>query len=222
MYTIEDISVYIFNWKKVSQNSVNLVRNIQKYINDITVVNCDELFKFENSIKTIQLDDSHYYGSQYEHAILDVKENNIFCVIVGDNISENNFEEIFIHAINMFNKHKVGVYAPNDKRSVHKEIKEQLEDNIYHVVNTDCGFWFVNPEIVKRIKKISYGKVSPLGWGIDMITIRESIRLGFIAIRDYNVETDQLDHTTNYDFDTARKGMNELFLEYDKLSVSNV
>ena len=216
MYTIDNISVYIFNWKKVSKNSIKLIENIKKYINDITIINCDDTFKFEDSIRTIQLDDSHYYGSQYEHAILDVKEKQIFCVIVGDNIPENNFEDIFKNAINIFNTHKVGVYSPNDKRSSKTKKGKYLQDNIYHVPNTDCGFWFINPEIVKTMKSIKYGNLSPLGWGVDQVTIMESIKLGFIVIRDYSVETDQLDHTTNYNNNTAKKGLICLINEYKK------
>jgi hypothetical protein len=208
MYTIDNISVYIFNWKKVSKNSIKLIGNIKKYINDITIINCDDTFKFEDSIRTIQLDDSHYYGSQYEHAI--------FCVIVGDNIPENNFEDIFKNAINIFNTHKVGVYSPNDKRSSHKKKGLCLEGNIYHVANTDCGFWFINPEIVKIMKNFKYGNLSPLGWGVDHVTIMESIKLVFIVIRDYSVETDQIDHTTNYKKKTAKKGYNFLVNEYKK------
>jgi len=220
-YKLEDISVYIFNWKKVSQNSVELVKNIKKYTDDVTVINCDESFKFEDSVKTIQLDDSHYYGSQYEHAILDVKENKIFCAIVGDNISENNFEKIFMNAIEMFNKYKVGVYAPHDKRSYHKIITEMVEENVYHIENTDCGFWFINPEILKKIKKLNYGNLTPFGWGVDLVTIRESKRLGFIVIRDYRVETDQLDYTTNYDADRAANGQSLLIKEYETI-ISNI
>jgi len=221
MYTQDNISVYIFNWKKVSHNTVELLNNIKKYNSDITVINCDELFKFEHSIKTIQLDDSHYYGSQYEHAVRDVKENKIICIIVGDNISENNFEKIFKHAIDAFNKYKVGVFAPNDKRSTHQKRNECLAGNIYHVNNTDCGFWFINPEIVKKTKNIDFGKLSPLGWGIDNLIIKESLRLGFVVIRDYNIETDQLDKTTNYNSKEASKGKRKLLSEYEKIINSN-
>lgn len=222
MFVLNDISVYIFNWKKVNQNSINLVKNIKKYINDITFVNCDESFKLENSIKAIQLDDSHYYGSQYEHSIVDVKENNIFCVIVGDNISENNFKEIFMNSIQIFNKYKVGVYAPNDIRSHHKKKNECLEKNVYNVDNTDCGFWFIHPEIVKKTKKLKFGNLSPLGWGIDSITITESKRLGFMVLRDYRVSTDQLDYSTNYDMGKAGEGMIKLYQEYEKMRISNI
>lgn len=216
MFVVDDISVYIFNWKKVNNNSIELVQNIKKYITDVTLVNCDESFKLENSIRSIQLDDSHYYGSQYEHAIVDIKENKIFCVIVGDNISENNFQKIFMNAIQIFNKYKVGVYAPNDIRSHHKTKNECIEKYIYNVDNTDCGFWFIHPEIVKNTKQLKFGNLSPLGWGIDTITISESKRLGLSVLRDYRVKTDQLDYTTNYDMNKAGEGMINLYQEYER------
>jgi len=215
--SLNRISVYILNWKKVTKNSINLAKNIKKYISDVTIINCDETFRIDDSIKSIQLDDSHYYGSQYEHAIMDVKENNIFCVIVGDNISENNFETIFKNTINTFNKYKVGVFAPNDKRSPHKNRSECIEGSLYNVDNTDCGFWFIHPEIVKFLKVLKYGNLSPYGWGIDVITIVESRRLGFKVIRDYSIETDQLDYSTNYNGDKARQGMQILLKEYQCL-----
>jgi hypothetical protein len=214
MFTINDVSVYILNWKKVTHNSVKLEQNIKKIISDVTIINCDEFFNFGNGVKAIQLDDSHYYGSQYEHAIRNAKENNIFCVIVGDNIAENNFEAIFINTVNMFNKYKVGIYAPNDKRSPHKNIKGLLEENVYHIENPDCGFWCINPEIVKKMKTINYGSISPMGWGIDVITVMEAHRLDYIVIRDYKVETDQLDHTTNYNTSRAQGGLHALIHEY--------
>ena len=221
MYQVEDISVYILNWKKVSQNTVKLIENIKNHIADITIINCDDSFKFEDSIKTIELDDSHYYGSQYEHAILDIKDNKILCVIVGDNISLNDFYEIFKNSIEIFNKYKIGVYAPNDKRSFHVEKNDMIEENIFNVNNTDCGFWFINPEIVKNLKELKYSTLSPFGWGIDTITIKESLRLGYKVIRDYRVSTDQLDHTTNYNTDNATRGAELLMSEYEKLCESS-
>lgn len=216
MFTANDISVYIFSWKKVSQNSAQILKNIQPYINDITVVNCDEAFQFDNSVKSIQLDDSHYFGSQYEHAIKDVRKGQIFCEIVGDNIPVNNYKQIFENAIQVFNAHKVGVYAPLDKRSWHTTRNEQLEEGVYTVDNTDCGFWFIHPEIVSKMRRFKYGKLTPLGWGIDAITMTESARLGFKMIRDYRVETDQLDHSTNYNKTKAASEMRVLFAEYEK------
>ena len=212
-----NISVYIFNWKKVSENSLKLYENIKKFINHVTIINCDENFKLDDSIKHIQLDDSHYYGSQYEHAIKDVPEGSIFCIIVGDNIANNNFEKIFDEAIKKFNTYNIGVYAPNDKRSPHINRKEEIESNIYNVDNTDCGFWFISPKIVSKLRNINYANLSHFGWGIDFITIEEARHQGLLVLRDYNIETDQLDRSTNYDFHKASLGQNKIINEYKRI-----
>jgi len=216
MYTLDDIHVYIFNWKKVSQNSVSLWNLISPIIKNTWVINCDENFPLGPTIPHIQLDDSHYYGSQYNTAIKHVKKGAIFCVIVGDNLTNNNFEVIFNKACNVFNTHAVGVYAPNDKRSVHTKKLEHIKDQLFNVVNTDCGFWFIHPTIVATLRNIDY-KVSKSGWGIDMITIKEARKKGMLVIRDYSIQTDQLDHVCGYNTKNAGADMKRMLALYESL-----
>ena len=205
--------MYIFNWKKVSQNSVSLWNSISPIIKNTLIINCDENFPLA-SVPHIQLDDSHYYGSQYNTAIKHVKEGAILCVIVGDNVANTNFNALFNTAVNTFNKYAVGVYAPHDKRSVHKTKLERIEGNLFNVVNTDCGFWFIHPTIVSRLRGIDYTS-SKSGWGIDIITIKEARKQGRLVIRDYSIQTDQLDHTCGYDTKRAGADMRRLNALYE-------
>ena len=94
-YSLDDISVYIFNWNRVSSNSLILYDKISKVLKNVTIVNCDENLALEQNIQHIQLDDSHYYGSQFTHAIRNVNQNSICCMIVGDNVHDNNFPLVF-------------------------------------------------------------------------------------------------------------------------------
>jgi hypothetical protein len=206
--------VYIFNWKKVSANSVKLRESISPIIKNTWIINCDENYPLDASIPHIQLDDSHYYGSQYNTAIKHVKEGAIFCVIVGDNVADNNFNVMFNTAVNTFNKYAVGVYAPHDKRSSHKSKLERIKDDLFNVENTDCGFWFIHPSIVSRIRGIDYTS-SKSGWGIDIITIKEARRQGRLVIRDYSIQTDQLDHTCGYNTKRAGADMRRLNALYE-------
>jgi len=215
MFTLDNISVYIFNWKKVNNNSLKLYKNISSIINDTCIINSDEKYTLEDNIKYIQLDDSHYYGSQYNHAIKNVKENNIFCCITGDNLCDNNFLKIFQSAINTFNEFCVGVYAPNDKRSPHKARMTKIKYNLFNVGNTDCGFWFIHPKIVEKLKNLDYS-ISKYGWGIDVITIQEAKKSGLLVIRDYSIETDQLDHSCGYNHKDAMVGWKLLEQIYNK------
>ena len=218
MFTLTDISVYIFNWKKVSKNSLELYQNIKQIIDNTTIVNCDESLHLDSSIKHIQLDDLHYYGSQYEHAIKDTLAENIFCVIVGDNISNNNFKLIFDNAIKAFNTYNAGIFAPNDKRTSHTARNSEIQHNLYTVPNTDCGFLFINPKIVVKLKNIKYGSLAKYGWGVDVITMKESTKQGLKILRDYSIETNQLDRSTNYNRIDSIKGSLDLQNEYAKLT----
>jgi hypothetical protein len=215
-FTLNDIIVYIFNWKKVTDNSLKLYEKISPIIKDTCIVNCDETRTLDASIQHIQLDDSCYYGSQYDHAIKHVKENNIMCCIVGDNIHDNDFNKIFNSAIYAYNTVNAGVYAPNDKRSMHTTKLEHIKDELYDVITTDCGFWFIHPKIVKKLKNINYN-VSRFGWGVDTITITESRKQGLLVMRDYSTETDQVDHSCGYDAGVAYRDMKKLERVYKKL-----
>ena len=53
MYSIEDIHVYIFNWKKVSENTMLLYKNIKEHVKNITIINSDENFAIQDDIKHI-------------------------------------------------------------------------------------------------------------------------------------------------------------------------
>ena len=220
LYSYDNIDVYIFNWKKTSTNSLILYEKISKIIKNITIVNCDESLILDDSIKKIQLDDSHYYGSQYEHAINDVRKDSILCVIVGDNISNNNFDTIFGNAIDAFNNiSNLGVFSPNDKRSTHKKKYKKYKDNLYNVPNTDCGFWFIHPSIITKLRNIKYGTISKYGWGIDIITIKQAKKDGLLVLRDYSIETDQLDHSCGYNHTDAKRGMKLLEDVHEKLNI---
>ena len=194
MYSVDSISVYIFNWKNVTDNSLKLYEKIKPIISNTTIINCDETRPIDGSI---HLDDSHYYGSQYDHAIKDITPGNILCVIVGDNIHDNNFEAIFNSALSTFNSYNVGIYAPHDKRSSHQNVIARYINTLFNVENTDCGFWFIHPDLVSKLRDVDYS-ISRYGWWIDKLTISYAKRHNFLVLRDYLVSTDQLDHTCGY------------------------
>ena len=45
-FKYDDFSVYIFNWKKVSENSLKLYKKISPIIKNIKILNCDENLKY--------------------------------------------------------------------------------------------------------------------------------------------------------------------------------
>jgi hypothetical protein len=216
MFAFDDIYVYILNWKKVSVNALKLYDNITPLINNTIIINCDEFMSLTDYTRHIQLDDSHYYGSQFNHAIKHVKDGSIMCVIVGDNIPDNDFKKIFQNALDAYNNFNIGVYSPNDKRSHHRERYDRFNGELYDVPNTDCGFWFIHPNIVKKLRNLDF-TITKYGWGIDIIFIAEARKQQLLVLRDYSVETDQLDRTIGYNTNLAAEGDREIKKEYNKL-----
>jgi hypothetical protein len=216
MFTLNDINVYIMNWKKVNENSLRLYNAIRPIVTHTTIINCDEHWSLDPTIQHIQLDDSCYYGSQFNTAIKHARDGALLCIIVGDNTCENDFSKIFTSALQAFNKNKIGVYAPHDKRSTNQHVVRPYHGSLKHVTNTDCGFWFIHPTIHAPMKNLDY-TISKYGWGIDMIIIKESTRRGLVVVSDYSIETDQLDHTCGYDRTTASMEATALFHAYKNM-----
>jgi len=138
------------------------------------------------------------------------------CIIVGDNTCDNDFSNIFTSAINAFNTNKIGVYAPHDKRSTVQKVLHKHHGSLYHVKNTDCGFWFIHPKIHTPMKNLDY-TISKYGWGIDVIMIKEATRYGMYTVRDNSIETDQLDHECGYNRDIASKEYVALLQAYNSI-----
>ena len=172
-------------------------------------------------MNVISLNDTYYYGGQYQTAIRNVEENKIFCVVVGDTTNID-FKILFNNAINAFNNYNIGIYSPNDLRSVHKTRYEKIENTqLYQVKNTDCGIWFIHPHVVKNLRHINYFEISNYGWGIDIITILESKKHDLLIVRDYSIETNQLDHSTNYNQNLAKTQMLKLLEHYLTIKKTN-
>ena len=63
-----NLVIYIFSWKRVSQNSVDIFNEIKKVTNKVYLLNCNENFKIEDE-NVINLDDSYYFTKQFITAI---------------------------------------------------------------------------------------------------------------------------------------------------------
>jgi hypothetical protein len=199
----------------VSANSLALYNSVRPFVSSAKIVNSDENHTYE--VPQIQLDDSFFYGGQFDRAIKDVADGEIMCVIVGDNIPTNDFAAVFKAAEHAFRTYNVGVYAPNDKRAISHATRNALyAEELYDVDTTDCGFWFIHPRIVRSLKGLDFTQ-SKYGWGIDTVVIAEARKQGMLVLRDYSVETDQLDHSCGYDAGGAMYGMRLLEKAYSGL-----
>jgi hypothetical protein len=56
-FTINDISIYFFNWKKTNLNVCKLYKDASKIISNTCIINSDENYQFEENMNVISLND---------------------------------------------------------------------------------------------------------------------------------------------------------------------
>jgi len=216
MFSEKDIYVYIFSWKKVTVNAMNLYKALRKEFTNTIFINCDENYVIPVDVSGIQLDDSYYYGGQFETAITNIPSNKILGVFTGDVNPDADWSKMAENCIAAFNTEKIGVYAPDVYPTFHKSRNEFLWGSLYSVPNTDCTGWFIHHEIVAPLKDIPYFKISNYGWGIDNIFMKETRKKGKLVARDYGFKITQPVGTA-YNQREAHKMMDALHIFYDNM-----
>ena len=206
MFLPENISLFIFSWKHVTQNAIALYHAIQPHFPNCTLINCDENVTLPAEIRHITLDDSYYYGGQFDTAVKHTPSNHILACIVGDVNPNANWLSIRNKMLHALNDESVGIYAPDVDYTAHTQQGPLLTGSLYHVHNTDCTAWFLHPTVMKRLRTIPYRAITNLGWGIDTICIRESRKNGLHVVRDYSEKVLQ-PQGTNYDKPEAFRQM---------------
>jgi hypothetical protein len=217
MYSADDIYIYIFSWKRVSHQSPDLYRAVATAFPHVYFINCDEHFTPPTDIPhVIQLDDSYYYGGQFQSAIQHIPNGKILCCITGDVHPDGNWKLLRDHAVTALNTGKIGVYAPNVDYTSHTGRSAYLWDNLYTVPNTDCTCWFLHPSIVAFLRCVPYMELSNMGWGIDVIFIREAEQRKLLVARDYDILLIQ-PKSRGYSSEEGHKGYRRILDYYSGL-----
>ena len=216
MFLPEDISMFIFSWKHVTQNAIALYNAIQPHFPNCTIVHCDEHVTLPPEIRHIPLDDSYYYGGQFDTAVKHTPTNHILSCVVGDVDPNANWLAIRNKLLQAMNEENVGIYAPNVDFTEHTQQGPLLTGSLYHVHNTDCTVWFLHPSVMQRLRAIPYREISNLGWGIDSTCIWESRRKGLHVVRDYS-ELVRQPEGTNYSKPEAFRQMYALQAYYMRM-----
>ena len=211
---MDNIHTFIFSWKKVTENALALYEKSSAVCPNTTFINCDE--NVNVIVKNIQLDDSYYYGGQFEAAIRAVPVGGSLCCIVGDVSPEANWGAIYEKAVEALATRYVGVYAPNVDYTWHTGRGRQVGNTLWEVENTDCTCWFIDADVVSALREVPYRMLSNLGWGVDTIVNKESARQGKLVVRDYSEIVHQ-PMGTAYDKDKAKTQMSLLLAYYNSM-----
>ncbi len=209
-YTINDINLYIFSWKRVNENAVKIYKKVAAVFPNTYFLNCDENFDASRYIpadKLIQLDDSYYFGGQFQTAIRHCPRDRVFGNIVGDvdpdAIDWKQLAASMLYGINSLNAGVVAPDAPN-----YPNMGAHIEGSYYEVDNTDCTIFFITPDIWSKYKHFPYKDVTHHGYGIDIFFCNSTKNKGKKTIRDSQIKVDT-DKTKGYTHEAALKEMNE-------------
>ena len=207
-----EFRIQVANHLGIGWEKLEIEKLESKLANNLNGLTLTELsFKNNEKIENIiHLDDSYYFGGQFQSAIRNIPDNMFFCNIVADMDINIDWEKLFNNAIHSFNSHKIGIYSPHDINSAHQGKESLLENELFNVYNTDCTCWFIHPDIIKKIKNIDYYGISNFGWGIDWIVSFESKKQNLLVIRDYSIQITQPKNSTGYNMGQASTQMHNL------------
>lgn len=213
-FTTDDIYVYIFSWRKVTENAIRLYDAVSPHFKNTFFVNCDQREKIPRE-KVIQLDDRYFYGGQFEASLKATPKGKIMGCIVGDVEPEAPWELIAKKATAAFQTGRIGVYAPNVDITEHTSRQHNVGGDLFSVVNTDCTCWFIHPDMLCRIRYMDVCRLTNIGWGIDYACCEESRRQGKFVVRDYSVLVKQPKGTA-YSKENASRQFKDFMREYTK------
>lgn len=215
-YTVNDIHIYIFSWKRVTPNAIQLYEEIGRVFPNVFFINCDENTDVSHKIpasKLINLDDSYYFGGQFESAMRHCPINKVFANVVGDvpagSMNWKKLRHSTLHALNTLNAGVFGPQAPN-----HPNLGTHLEGDYYEVGNTDETIWFITPDVWAPYKEFSYKTHSHFGYGIDTFFCGRTAKLNKRTVRDNSI-TVPTDNIKGYDNGTAMAQMRTFLSEIE-------
>ena len=194
MNPLQGLCVFIFSWRKVTRNASTLYGRVAEHFPWVKFVNCDES---ESPIvgvpenQTIQLDDSCYYGKQFQAAHDAMVPGNYMACITGDVEPEADWSSIAKHIGEAIRSGGFGVFAPNVEVTTHvarnQPVAHATLRYLFSVPNTDCTCWVIHPAVLSVLRLLRIGERSNLGWGIDTIACHESRVQGLHVVRDYGI-----------------------------------
>lgn len=203
-----DIDIYVISWKKVNDNAVKIYNEVSTIFPSTYFIDCDE--NSNNKLNnTIKLTDNDYYGIQFNTAIQNSSSNKVIGIVTGD-IKPNftDWNTLYNNTVSNFTDLEVGIYAPYETRTGWQKNKgdKMFDKNLYLTDNTDCTVWFLSPEIVSFAKQLDIPKLSPYGWGIDIVLCKYASYIGKNIIVDKSVQV-QNPEGSGYD---VNKAVNQL------------
>jgi hypothetical protein len=215
MFSLNDISFYIFCWKKVVANSCKLYEEIKQVCPNVTIINSDETQPLDSAkYDSIQLDDSDYYGSQLQTAIKATPSGKILACLTGDIELGGNWAAILGNVVKYINMGNIGIVAPKINGSEWQEKKALVVDDLWAVDHCDRICWFIHPQIWGNLGALEFKQLSNFGFAIHKVFTLECYAHNMISVCDYSQGLTHPDGS-GYNRDEANQQMNALLNSYN-------
>jgi len=180
----EQCQVFIFSWRRVSENAKQLQKQFSGLGLETFVINSDETENDNGLPNWVNIGESGYMVQQYAKA-KEVFDRTYFVELFAD-IYDVNAELIVERACYVFSEYDCGVYAPNAdyiEWNFDRKRLPKLERNLYEVKNAESLLSFIHKDVLAGLK-LSPEKYR-IGWGIDFLVCILASRQGKLVVRDY-------------------------------------
>lgn len=210
------IQNFIFCWNEYVDNAIKLEKQLST-LYPTKVINSNVNVTNPNWINV----NDFYFAGQWNTLLSNLDDDTDFVFHIQADASYDEFDSIFKRFIEVNEKYKIGVYAPNVNFTSHTynlcKLKK-YEDDLYFVPNTDCTCWFINRKLMSE-NLLFDTNINHIGFGTDWYYIAKSILHDYTVIRDYKY-TILHPNKTNYKTNDADRQYHEWLKTIDQ-SIKN-
>src|SRR5208282_2917683 len=172
----------IINWPRQTARAEKLETTIRPHVARCDVLNSDTAADrpgWQN------LGDA--YGTEQFIAARRLAQHDLVLLVAAD-VSYEDIPAILNRALDVMSRHPIGLYAPNINwtawRYDRAALGPPIEDDLYHVPETDGLVLFIRREILASLPCLDH-TLNNFGWGIDAALIAIAQARNLWVCRDY-------------------------------------
>ncbi len=206
------VHTIIYSWPRVHENAFAIATALAGRVARVSVVACtDEPLVHDSAIEVFVLDNSCYFGRQFEKTI-EVFDGDVLLQIAADT-STGSWPALAAQCAERFLANPVlGVWTPDIDGTTWPNERVLLyqtpDPTLIGVVQTDCIVWAMRRSIVEYLRTLDYA-TTPLGWGIDWAAIAHAHANNLRVVRDLGVKIHHRIGGSGYDRFEADRQRNE-------------
>ncbi len=208
------VHAILYSWPAVHENAFAIAKALSGHVARVSVVACSDTCRWihDPSIEVFQLDNSAYFGRQFEKTI-EVFDGDVLLQIAADTTTESlaaSGGPVHPSAIAPWTTSASGPPTstappgPNERVLLY----QTGDPGLIGIVQTDCIVWAMRRDIVDFLRTMDFS-LTPLGWGIDWAAIAHAHANNLRVLRDFTVKLHHRIGGSGYDRMEADRQRNE-------------